>query len=303
MKRLLSFAREVLPKGAGGRCSFMWALLFAGVAGMASRVVGEAPPKSGRGLANSLFYLPTKDEPATPETWGYPFRRVDFASSDGTRLHGWWIESRIKPVRGTVVFSHGNAGSMGHHLGFALWLTRAGYEVLMFDYRGYGRSKGYVHRKGMIEDVRAALIYASKNGSRPGQPLISYGHSLGGAKSLAAIAEGKIDNLRAVVIDSTFASYQEMARLIGGRLVGSMVNDEFAPIDAVAAISPIPLLVIHGKRDPVVPFAQGFRLFQAAGQPKALFEVAEGNHGNCLSRDNGAYRKRMLEWLDEKLKE
>lgn len=303
MKRLLSFAQEILPTGAGGRCSFMWALLLAGFAGLTSRVVGEAPPRSGRGLANSLFYLPTRDEPATPETWGYPFRHVDFASSDGTRLHGWWIESRVKPVRGTVVFSHGNAGSMGHHLGFALWLTRAGYEVLMFDYRGYGRSKGYVHRKGMIEDVRAALIYASRNGSRPGQPLISYGHSLGGAKSLAAIAMGKIDNLRAVVIDSTFASYHEMARLIGGRLVASMVSDEFAPIDAVAAISPIPLLVIHGKRDPVVPFAQGLRLFQAAGKPKTLFEVPEGNHGNCLSRDNGTYRKRMLEWLEEKLKQ
>lgn len=261
---------------------------------------GTLPPAT-RSVADSLFYLPTRDEPATPETWGYRYRPVDFASADGTRLHGWWIASQAEPVRGTVVFSHGNSGSMGHHLGFVLWLTRAGYEVMMYDYRGYGRSEGRAERQGMIEDARAALLYAATRGSRPDQPLISYGHSLGGAKSLVAIAEGKIKNLRAVVVDSTFASYREMARIMGGRIAEAMVSDGGSPLEAVARISPLPLLVIHGRLDPVVPYSQGLKLFRAAEEPKTLFEVRKGHHGNCLSRDNGAYRKRMLEWLEEQL--
>lgn len=255
----------------------------------------------GKAVANSLFYLPTRDEPATPETWGYPYERIDFLSADGTKLHGWWIRNRARPVRGCVVFSHGNAGSMGHHLGFALWLTRAGYDVMMFDYRGYGRSEGKVGRKGMIEDVRAALEFAATRCLKRKQPLISYGHSLGGAKSLVAITQGRIEPLRAVVVDATFSSYREMARLLGGRIAAGLVSDELAPLAAVPKISPLPLLVVHGRRDPVVPFAQGLKLFQAAGQPKTLFDVREGHHGNCLSRDDGAYRKRLLKWLDQQL--
>ena len=254
-----------------------------------------------RPLANNLFYLPTRDEPATPADWGYPYFKVDMTSQDGTRLHGWWIYSKIKPAKGTVVFSHGNAGSMGHHLGFVTWLARAGYDVLMYDYRGYGKSGGKIDRLGMVQDTRAALTFAGKESKRLNRPVISYGHSLGGAKSVAAIAEGKTPNLAAVITDASFASYRDMARIVGGRLAADLVSDEHAPIDHIKKISPLPLLVIHGKKDPVVPFSQGERLFDAAKKPKTMFKVDEGMHGDNLWRDNGAYRKLMLGWLDDNL--
>jgi len=297
------------------KCRFIHACLLAGLgisatlaAETSAPAIPDAPPAPvqplmpGKPVINHLFYLPTRDEPATPATWGHRFRRVDFPSKDGTELHGWWIESEVRPVRGTVVFSHGNAGSMGHHLGFVMWLPKAGYEVMTYDYRGYGRSGGETDRQGMVEDVQAALSFAAGKGSRRHQPVISYGHSLGGAQSVAAIANDKTEDLRAVIVDATFSSYREMARIVGGRLAADLVTDEFAPVGLVQKISPLPLLVIHGKRDPVVPFSQGLKLFQAAAKPKTLFEVEEGHHGNCLSRDNGAYRKKMLAWLDEQLK-
>jgi len=269
--------------------------------GIAAADMAGAPSMPGKPIGNTLFYLPTRDEPATPASWGYRYRQVAINSRDGTRLNGWWIESRIQPVRGTVVFSHGNAGSMGYHLGFVMWLAKAGYDVLVYDYRGYGRSGGQIERKGMVEDVRAALSYAGNNGRRSKLPVISYGHSLGGAKSVAAIAEGRTPNLQAVITDAAFASYREMALIIGGRLAADLVSDELSPVEGIARISPLPLLVIHGKRDPVVPFSQGLKLFKAAEQPKTMFEVGEGSHGDCLSRDQGAYRKRMLEWLGDQL--
>lgn len=262
--------------------------------------VAKAPILPGKPL-NRLFYFPTRDQPATPKQWGHRFRQVEITSEDGTKLHGWWIESKVEPVIGTVVFSHGNAGSIGHHLGFVTWLATAGYEVLMYDYRGYGKSEGKIERSGMVQDARAALEFAGNSGHNRNMPIISYGHSLGGAKSLAAIAGGKTKNLRAVITDATFASYREMAMIIGGRLAASLVSDELAPVDLVDKISPLPLLIVHGEKDPVVPISQGRKLFRAAEKPKTIFEVKDGHHGDNLWRDQGAYRKKMLEWLEKSL--
>ena len=252
----------------------------------------------GRHGGNQLFYFPTRDEPATPASWGFKFENVAFNSSDGTPLHGWLIPNRGPAAKGTIVFSHGNAGSMGHHLGFVVWLAEAGYNVLMYDYRGFGKSGGRVDRRGMIDDVKAAFVYASGRRDLDGGRLISYGHSLGGAKSVTALGESPVKGLRAVVIDGAFSSYQAMARVIGGRLGESLVSDELAPKDYVGKLSPVPLLVIHGARDEVVPVSQGLQLFESARQPKTLFQVEGGHHGDSLSRDHGAFRKRMLSWLE-----
>jgi fermentation-respiration switch protein FrsA (DUF1100 family) len=251
----------------------------------------------GEGGGNHLFYLPTRDEPATPSSWGFNYENVSFKSADGTPLHGWFIPAKRKIALGTVVFSHGNAGSIGYHLGFVMWLAEAGYHVMMYDYRGFGKSGGSVDRRGMVDDVKAAFAHAAR---RPGvnpRRLVSYGHSLGGAKSVTALGETPVRGLRAVVIDGAFASYQEMARIIGGQLGESLVTDELSPKDYVGKLSPVPLLVVHGARDEVVPVAQGRQLYRAAGQPKTLFEVKAGRHGDALSRDDGAFRKRMLDWL------
>jgi len=251
----------------------------------------------GQGGGNQWFYLPTRDEPATPASWGFNYENLSFKSADGTPLHGWFIPAKGKTVLGTVVFSHGNAGSIGHHLGFVLWLVEAGYHVMMYDYRGFGKSGGSVDRRGMVDDVKAAFAHVTRRPGVNSRRLISYGHSLGGAKSVTALGESPVRGLRAVVIDGAFASYQAMARIIGGQLGESLVTDELAPKDYVKNLSPVPFLVVHGARDEVVPVTQGRQLYQAAGQPKTLFEVKAGRHGDALSRDDGAFRKRMLDWL------
>ena len=253
----------------------------------------------GNGDTNRLFYFPTRDEPATPAKWKFRYDDVNFESADGTKLHGWFLKVKEGKPKGTVVFSHGNAGSIGHHLGFVMWLAEAGYQVLMYDYRGFGRSEGEVDRKGMVEDVQAAFNYVSKRPDVDADRLVSYGHSLGGAKSVTAIAEANPKGVKAIIIDGAFASYREMATHIGGQFGAKMISDELSPKDFIKKITKIPLLVIHGTQDEVVPLAQGKKLFDLANEPKTLFEVKEGRHGDSLSRDAGVYRKRMLKWLDE----
>ena len=259
----------------------------------------------GKNGGNQLFYFPTRDEPSTPTTWGLKYEAVDFKSSDGTPLHGWFMPAKNKKsqaAKATVVFSHGNAGSISYHLGFCAWLAEAGYNVFLYDYRGFGKSGGTVDRRGMINDVKAAFAYARSRGDIDTSRLISYGHSLGGAQSVTALGESTVKGLRAIVIDGAFASYQTMASVFGGQLGASLVTDELSPKDYVQKLSPIPLLVVHGTKDEVVPISQGKQLYESAVQPKTFFEVKSGRHGTALSDNHGAYRKKMIEWLDSVMK-
>lgn len=262
---------------------------------LARRLLG---PNGG----NRLFYFPTKSSPNTPATWDYAYESFRFPSKDGTQLHGWFLPARGE-AKGTIVFSHGNAGSMGHHLGFVLWLVQAHYHVFMYDYRGFGESAGVVDRRGILDDVEAAFHYVQTLPKVDPTRLISYGHSLGGAKSVTALAEAPVKGLRAVIIDGAFASYQAMARQVAGDMGEELVTDEWAPRNYVGRLAPTPLLVIHGTKDQVVPFSQGNELFEKGAQPKTLFAVKDGQHGDALVRDHGAYRKRMLAWLDDQLKD
>jgi fermentation-respiration switch protein FrsA (DUF1100 family) len=201
-----------------------------------------------------------------------------------------------------VVFSHGNAGSISYHLGFCAWLAEASYNVIIYDYRGFGKSGGTVDRRGMIDDVKAAFNYALKRPDIDTRRLISFGHSLGGAQSITALGETPVKGLRAIIIDASFASYRAMAGIIGGKLGASLVTDELAPKDFVKKLPPVPLLVVHGEDDEIVPVSQGLQLFKAAAEPKTLFKVKSGRHGTALTEDDGAHRKKLLAWLDEVMK-
>ncbi|MES2920546.1 MAG: alpha/beta hydrolase [Verrucomicrobiota bacterium] len=259
----------------------------------------------GKKGGNQLFYFPTRDEPSTPTAWGLKFETINFKSADGTPLHGWFIPAKdkaAKSAKGTVVFSHGNAGSISYHLGFCAWLAEASYNVIIYDYRGFGKSGGTVDRRGMIDDVKAAFAYALKRPDIDTNRLISFGHSLGGAQSVTALGESPVKGLRAIVVDGAFASYRAMARIIGGQFGANLVTDELSPKDFVSKLAPVPLLVVHGAADEIVPVSQGLQLYEAAAQPKTLFEVKAGHHGTALSKDNGAYRKKMIAWLDGVMK-
>lgn len=267
-----------------------------------SRLAQQAIGKQG---GNQLFYFPTRDEPSTPAAWGLKYESVDFKSGDSTALHGWFIPAKNKTAataKGTIVFSHGNAGSMSYHLGFCAWMAEAGYNVLLYDYRGFGKSGGSVGRRGMIDDVKAAFAYAASRPDIDANRLISFGHSLGGAQSVTALGEFHVKGLRAIIIDGAFASYRGMARIIGGQLGESLVTDELAPKDFVKKLPHVPFLVVHGENDEVVPVSQGLQLYEAAAKPKTLFEVKSGKHGTSLSDNDGAYRKKLMVWLDEVLK-
>lgn len=287
--------------------TLFWALSALMVAGDPA---GNAGQKSGLGSlvekvlgekgGDRLFYFPTRSAPDLPSKYGLRFEDVGFQSQDKTKLHGWFMKpAKGLAVKGTVVFHHGNTGSVGYHLGFVAWMVQAGYQVLLYDYRGYGKSEGEPTRKGLIEDARAAINYAKTRKDVDGQRIVSFGHSLGGAKSLAALGEAMIPGVRGVISFAGFASYQDMARRFAGQAGVDLVTDDLSPRKVVEKIAPVPLLIVHGQKDLTVPPDQGEILFRKAREPKTIYRIPKGSHTRALWMNNGEYRKQVLKWMDK----
>ena len=107
--------------------------------------------------------------------------------------------------------------------------------------------------------------------------------------------------LRAVAVVSSFASYRQMARIWGGNVGADLTDDQLAPQDLIGKLAPVPVLVMHGEADEVIPFAEGRVLAAAARDPKEFIAVPNGRHNDLLARDDGKWRRRLLEWIARQL--
>lgn len=224
------------------------------------------------GIADGFFYRPDSELHATPATYGLDVEAVSFAAPGGPRLHGWWVPAPA-PATGTVVYCHGNHRNLTWHARFVAWLPRRGFNLLVFDYRGYGQSDGSPSRAGTVADTLAAIDFALQ---RDPERTVLFGHSLGGAVGIVAAAERPA--VRAVAVESSFPSYRAAARCSMPALaflVPWLVSDGFDPEDALPRIPPRPLLVIHGSEDRITPLELGTALHEAAREPKQL-RVAHG---------------------------
>jgi len=254
---------------------------------------------------NRLFYYPSSREYRTPQDLAVPVEEVRFKSEDGTGLHGWLLRpGEGREAAGTVVHFHGNAQNLSAHVGFVAWLAEHGYNVFVFDYRGYGKSDGSPERAGVIADSRAALAYIRGRKDIDSSRLLVLGQSLGGACALAALGEGSREGVRAIAIDSSFLSYRKVANsVLGGTvltrpLVWLLVSSDHDPEDSISRLEGIPLLFIHGDADALVRISNGRELFEAAPEPKRFLAVPGAKHMHALE---GAARDELLKFFSEAL--
>ena len=159
------------------------------------------------GSCDAVFFQPNSRFYHEPPQFGLRFEGVRFSSADGTQLHAWFLPGSA-PVRGTIVFFHGNAANISNHLYAVRWLPPAGYSVLLFDYRGYGESEGFPDRASAIADGVAAIRYARGRTDVDPRRLVVYGQSLGAALAMSALAEAGTEGVRALVAESAFRSYR-----------------------------------------------------------------------------------------------
>ncbi|MBX3395170.1 MAG: alpha/beta hydrolase [Phycisphaerae bacterium] len=256
-----------------------------------------------------LFYYPDARIRGTPADHDLAYEDVFFDAADGVRLHGWFLPARGGPARGTVVHLHGNAANITGHFEFMRWLPDAGYHLLVFDYRGYGRSSGTVTRNGTVFDAEAAIDYAVSRPEVNSERLFLMGQSLGGAVAIVTAARHP-GRVRGLVVDGAFTRYRDIARhhvlahpltLVVGWWYPLVLSGEHDPLDDVAAIAPTPIFIMHGAADRVVPARMARELFEAAAEPKQLW-IAEGmdHYQVWLDRFEEA-RGRVLRFFEEAL--
>lgn len=236
-------------------------------------------------MQRRLMFFPGGPPQSTPADVGLTFDDMQLATKDGESIHAWRV--RATDPRGALVLCHGNAGNIEGRLDQARAFVAMGFDVLLFDYRGYGGSSGTPSEEGLYLDAEAALEALLAAGYRPNQ-IVAYGESLGGA---VAIELARRHPVGALVVEDTFTSMGDMAADVYPWLpVRLLLRYRFASIEKVGAVS-VPFLVIHSPVDDLIPFSQGERLFAAAHGTKQLLKTTAGHNGG------GFVLK--AEWRDE----
>ena len=225
----------------------------------------------------TLIYFPIDHVPAPQAVGLSDAEAVTFQTDDGLGLHGWFVRSPVDPAPGTVIVFNGNAGNRAYRAPLAAALRDHGYQVLLFDYRGYGGNRGAPSEAGLLADARAARAYLLGRADVEASRLVYFGESLGGAVAIALAGEHEP---AAMVLRSPFTSLVDVGRVHYPFLpVSLFLWDRFASIDAIDDIT-CPMLVVAGDRDRIVPVGQSRRLFDAARGPKELVILAGGDHND-----------------------
>ncbi|HKG12825.1 MAG TPA: alpha/beta hydrolase [Pyrinomonadaceae bacterium] len=214
---------------------------------------------------------------------------VRFKTADGLRLYGWLFHSQTEPAHASVIYFHGNGGNLSYCDWVGAGLAARGFDVLVFDYRGYGRSEGEpVGERELYADADAAYDFATKGrGVAPGK-LVLYGQSLGTA---AAIDLASRRECGALVAESGLSSAADMAGAIMPwlpRFARGLTKNKLDSASKMARVS-CPVLVVHGSRDELIPAEQGRRLFDAAREPKQLRIVEGAGHNDLSGVGGGEY--------------
>jgi len=240
------------------------------------------------------LYHPHREIAKTPEAAGLDFEEVEFVAEDAARLFGWWIPRR--DARGAVLYCHGNGDNLGDLVDVAADLNGMGVNVFLFDYRGYGRSRGLPTEQGTYRDARAAFeCVRARYGDAERPPVIALGRSLGGAVA-AQLALDK--PLRGLVLESTFASTAAMGRRLYPRLPAErLCRFRYDTLSKAPRIR-VPLLMAHSPEDGLIPMDQARAVFEnSAAEPKR-FVALSGAHNEAGWRRSPAYRTALREFIE-----
>jgi hypothetical protein len=182
-----------------------------------------------------------------------------------------------------VLFAHGTTGNITDLAGsLTSFCYRHAVAVMVFDYRGYGRSEGTPSEQGLCDDARAARSWLARLTGVDEQDIVLMGRSLGGAVMVDLAAK---DGARGLILESTFTSLSDVARRYVPLFPSSvLITDRFDSLSKIKSYRG-PLLMSHGDADQVIPFEQGVRLFHAANQPKRFVTIAGADHQDSPSED------------------
>jgi fermentation-respiration switch protein FrsA (DUF1100 family) len=203
---------------------------------------------------------------------------VFLTTSDGVKIHGWFVAA--PNARVTLLWFHGNAGNLENRRDMLDGLRLLPAQVLVIDYRGFGKSDGSPDEQGIYRDGRAAYDWLVQTRQVPPQRIVLLGESLGGAVACELATQVPVG---AVILQSTFTNAADMSRLVlPGFPARWIIRHRFDNIGKVAMIR-VPKLFLHARDDEVIPFAMGPRLFEAAASPKESHWFSAGGHNGIFA--------------------
>jgi len=243
----------------------------------------------------SLVYHPTRHLLASPEQHATPmdYEDVSLTTSDGVKLHGWFVPS--DPPRGTVLMFHGNGGNISHRLETIAIFHDLGYNAMIIDYRGYGRSEGSPGEEGTYRDAEAAWAYLTRTRKIDPDEIVLFGRSLGAAVAAWLAVEKHSAGL---ILESAFTSVPdrgaEMYKFLPVRLLARIKYDTLGRIDKLRC----GLLVIHSRDDEIIPYHHGLKIFETAKEPKQFQEIS-GGHNDGFLTSGSVYIGTLAKFLSE----
>ncbi len=240
-----------------------------------------------------IVFFPTAGEAETPATLGIRYESVRVPTADGEQIVAWQLEPE-RPVA-DVVYFHGNGGNLSVWLPVLASLHQLGLRVLAVDYRGYGLSSGTPSEQGLYRD--AAAIVGHVLAHRPkagGRPLVYWGRSLGGPVAASATRVHAPDGL---ILESTFA---DKASVVQSQPVLRALNVfsryRFSTVEMLGPFRN-PVLVVHARRDAIIPYALGRELYARLSPPKRFADIEEGDHNDLFDISHDAYWKPIREFI------
>ncbi len=257
---------------------------------------------------SSFFFYPSRELLKNPYIESFSYRDVFFSSKDGIKLHGWYVFAKTSKPKATVVLFHGNAENISTHVNAGLWLVKAGYDLFIFDYRGYGLSEGKPSLTGIHLDGISALHKALEIGRS--DQLIVFGQSLGAAVSVYSVANFPFkDKIKLLILDSPFADYELILRdklketfilYPFSFLSGFLIDNTYSPLKWIEAIKPTPVVILHGRKDKIIPVRHSLLLAKKVNWEKLVIIT---NSDHILSLTEVKARSKVLKKIGEVLKD
>lgn len=256
---------------------------------------------------NDFIFFPQREIMSTPQDDGCEYADVRIPVA-GQQMHAWWLpaskDDALKVGGRTLLYAHGNGGNVGANSEHACRLNRMGFAVLIFDYRGYGESdpppNGKLSERTIYADGEAAWQFLISAKQTPPKSIILYGHSLGGAVAIE-LAKRHPD-AGGVIVESTFTSLLDIAdndALFRFFPVALMLDLKMANEDKLREIR-MPVLVIHGAADSLIPAVMAERLYAAAASEngrKQIFIAPQADHGDVAATAGTEYGRRIAGFL------
>ncbi|MEU6562086.1 alpha/beta hydrolase [Nocardia nova] len=228
-------------------------------------------------VLNALAFQPERRITMTPGRFGLEYEDLWLTAADGARINAWFVRAE-NPI-GHVLYAHGNGGNIGDRSPVLALLAAAGLDVLTFDYRGYGRSPGRPHERGLYRDARAARqALLERTGVDP-KRIVYLGKSLGGAVVTELATEFPP---AAMILMSTFTGIREEAHAVYPFIPKPFVPDVFPSLRRIRTLR-VPTFVMHGDADELVPVRMGRTLYEAAAEPKRLLIYPGAGHNTLIS--------------------